>query len=405
MISQPIVDAARDTAAATGLPAEYILTVVDVESGGRDVESYDGRTPHLLPEPRVFYKLLPEAKRAAAVASGLAMASGRPDYTAIAGTSAARCARLAAMVAVDEEAGYGACSYGLPQIMGEHAADLGYPSAKALFERFRDGGVHEQVAALVKLVDHMGIRADLMAGRWERVAAVYNGPAWKENDYANKLAAAHARWHAQLGAGAVPEPDAGMLALGDKGPAVESLQRTLTRIGYVVRVDGDFGPSTETQVLGFQHQHGIQADGRVGPETLRALTGAKPRPLGARALATARSVGRSTRIGFKARMGKLAAVGVGAVQAFHAAGVGPSDVVAHVQSVVDTVTSARTTYQGLVDLLPSADSVPHGLASVALATASSPTAVATVGGCVGLWTLCHGILRDRTSDEVSGRTA
>lgn len=404
-ISAPVVEAAKSVAGREGMPASRILALIEVETGGREVEPYDGRTPALLPEPRWFWKLLPEGKRAGAVEAGLAMASGTPDYAAIAPTSQARVERLAAMVAVDEEAGYGACSFGLPQILGLHGVELGYGSAKGLFEAFRDRGVGEQVEAMVRLVDNMGIRQDLAAGRWEAVAEHYNGPRWRENAYAEKLSAADAEWHARLGTGAVEfVPDETMLQLGDRGPAVESLQRSLTALGYVVRVDGAFGPATEVQVLGFQHQHGIEADAKVGPETFRALAGALPRPPGTRALATVRSVARSTSIGVKARWAKLVALGAGGLQVASAGGVTPGGVVDQVQQAVDTATRARTTFSAAADLIAPAAGAPHGLASVAYAAASSPSTVAVVGGCVGVWCLAHGILRDRTADEVSGRT-
>lgn len=404
-LSAPAVEACRTVGRDTGLPPECLATVLEVETGGREVEPYDGRTPALLPEPRVFYRLLPENLRAHAVAAGLAMASGTPDYTAIAGSSQQRVERLAAMVGVHEEAGYGACSYGLPQIMGEHGRDLGYGTARGLFEHFRDGGVHEQVSALAHLIDHMGIREDLVAGRWQAVARAYNGPAWARNGYADKLARAHATWSARMGTGQVDfASDPTMLQLGDHGASVESLQRVLVRLRWPVRVDGDYGTATQTQVLGFQAANGLDRDGKVGPETRRALATAKPRAMGARALATMRSVARTTVIGVRARAGKALALGVGTVQVAHVAGVGPSEVLDHIQTVTDTVSRAKTTYEGLVDVLPSPEAVPHGLASVALATATSPTAAATVAGCVGVWAVCHGILRARTDDERSGST-
>ncbi len=293
MISAPVVEATKKVASSSGIPASRLLALVQTETGGREVETYDGRTPALLPEPVWFYRLLPEGKRDGALKSGLAMASGHPDYSAIAGTSQARVERLAAMVALDEEAGYGACSFGLPQILGTHGVELGYGSAKALFEAFRDKGVEEQIDAMIRLVDSMGIRQDLVAGNWEVVAAHYNGPNWRENDYAHKLASADAEWHARLTTGEIDfTPDDGMLQLGDRGEGVESLQRVLCAKGYVVRVDGEFGASTEVQVCGFQKQNGITPDGKVGPETRQKLAESPPRPPGARALATMASVAK-----------------------------------------------------------------------------------------------------------------
>jgi Transglycosylase-like domain/Putative peptidoglycan binding domain len=57
---------------------------------------------------------------------------------------------------------------------------------------------------------------------------------------------------------------------GDRGPAVENIQRELG-----LSVDGVFGPMTEQAVTRFQESHGLEADGIVGPITRDAL-GLKP---------------------------------------------------------------------------------------------------------------------------------
>jgi peptidoglycan hydrolase-like protein with peptidoglycan-binding domain len=55
-------------------------------------------------------------------------------------------------------------------------------------------------------------------------------------------------------------------------PAVRTLQRRLTRLGYAPGpVDGLFGPRTQAAVLAFQTRHHLTADGVVGPDTHRRL--------------------------------------------------------------------------------------------------------------------------------------
>ena len=37
--------------------------------------------------------------------------------------------------------------------------------------------------------------------------------------------------------------------------------------------DGNFGGETETAVLAYQHKHGLQEDGKAGPETMSHILG------------------------------------------------------------------------------------------------------------------------------------
>ena len=59
---------------------------------------------------------------------------------------------------------------------------------------------------------------------------------------------------------------------GATGEAVVNLQTRLQALGYYTgTVDGQFGPGTRTAVTAFQQQHGLTADGIVGPETSELL--------------------------------------------------------------------------------------------------------------------------------------
>lgn len=58
---------------------------------------------------------------------------------------------------------------------------------------------------------------------------------------------------------------------GQKGAAVTELQQLLTKAGYPVGIDGDFGPQTEGAVKRFQTAQGLASSGVVNKSTLDAL--------------------------------------------------------------------------------------------------------------------------------------
>jgi hypothetical protein len=69
-----------------------------------------------------------------------------------------------------------------------------------------------------------------------------------------------------------------MLKLGSNGPLVRELQSNLNHAGPTrlprLPVDGDFGSLTMARTMEFQNEHGLEADGVAGPNTLHALSGA-----------------------------------------------------------------------------------------------------------------------------------
>ena len=58
---------------------------------------------------------------------------------------------------------------------------------------------------------------------------------------------------------------------GDIGATVASLQRQLIAVGFKIKPDAVFGPSTEASIIAFQKRAGLVADGIVGPKTQAAL--------------------------------------------------------------------------------------------------------------------------------------
>lgn len=58
---------------------------------------------------------------------------------------------------------------------------------------------------------------------------------------------------------------------GDKSPYVADLQQMLVKKGATIKVDGDFGPATESAVRFFQVNNGLNATGSIDTNTLNKL--------------------------------------------------------------------------------------------------------------------------------------
>jgi len=65
------------------------------------------------------------------------------------------------------------------------------------------------------------------------------------------------------------------LSIGAEGEDVEKVQQLLKKLGYMSKVTGYFGSTTDTAVRSFQHNNGLKVDGKVGKKTMALLTSGK----------------------------------------------------------------------------------------------------------------------------------
>ena len=164
---------------------DEIHAFLDVETRGAGFDS-KGRIKMLF-EPHIFYREIRPDARARAVEDGLAYKKWgtkrypRDSYP-----------RLKMAMAHDPEAALRSCSWGLGQIMGFNHKLAGYPSAADMVEAFRRGE-KEQLRGAINFIEANALDDDLREHDWHGFARGYNGPGYRKNGYAKKLAQAFAK--------------------------------------------------------------------------------------------------------------------------------------------------------------------------------------------------------------------
>lgn len=174
-----------------GVPLACVKAVNEVESRGSGFLA-DGR-PVILLERHVAYR---QAKAAGLAVDAMALRypnlvnPKRGGYTGGAGEWS-RFDNLRSVT--NQQTAIEACSWGLFQVMGYHWAALGYASAEEFQAKMMAGEDHH-LDAFVRyvLLDPALVKA-LKAKKWAEFARLYNGPAYKENLYDAKLAAAYVK--------------------------------------------------------------------------------------------------------------------------------------------------------------------------------------------------------------------
>ncbi|MBN3005575.1 N-acetylmuramidase family protein [Chromobacterium alkanivorans] len=173
-----------------GVPLACVKAVNAVESRGSGFLD-DGR-PAILLERHIAYRQGKEAGMPVDVMASRYSNLINPKRGGYAGGSAewARFDNLRSITS--QQIAVEACSWGMFQVMGYHWAALGYADAED-FQRAMMASEANQLDAFVRyvLLDPALSKA-LKAKKWAEFARLYNGPAYKENLYDAKLAAAYA---------------------------------------------------------------------------------------------------------------------------------------------------------------------------------------------------------------------
>lgn len=174
------------------VPLASIKAVNTVESVGCGILP-DGR-PKILLERHVAFRLAKEARMDADALAARFPAIINKARGGYAG-GASEWVRFDSLRGITNQAvAVGACSWGLFQIMGYHWQALGYASAED-FQMAMFNNEGHQLDAFVRYVQNdPALLKALRARKWADFAHRYNGPAYAENSYDAKLAAAYARF-------------------------------------------------------------------------------------------------------------------------------------------------------------------------------------------------------------------
>lgn len=144
-------------------------------------------------------------------------------------------------------------------------AGAGNLAHSSMLERFNAGDLQGAADAFLSWTRSKGVVLPglVKRRRVERemfLTGAYPGVVLPPTDTARALTAAH------------------IVARGDKGADVVTLQRQLVAAGFPVGADGDFGSGTDAAVRAFQAARGLPVDGVVGLKTWMALEHAQPAP-------------------------------------------------------------------------------------------------------------------------------
>lgn len=254
------------------VPVHALNSILNIESKGRPFDD-KGRLI-ILPEKHVFWRELKGKLRTQAQALGLAARKWKKtNYKGLGGIgSDERWVRLAQMERIDQTAALRSASYGGPQIMGFNAGLCGF-SLVSDFVISMAKSEDNQIKSFIAFLEGIGLVDDIRNLDFFSIARRYNGSGQVEY-YARLLIAEFEKLSGKVWK--VGQKRQGTLRLGSSGRQVEALQEKLVGLGYHVTTDGDFGPATRRQLVAFQLDHGLKADGVVGTKTQAGLVTALP---------------------------------------------------------------------------------------------------------------------------------
>jgi len=274
-----------------GLKAVHVQTVIDVETSGKGFDAL-GWVEFLF-EPHLYYRNVSGDELLVAEAGGFAYPKwrGPGSYPK---TLQLRHDQFTKAYDLNATAALKSASWGLGQILGSECEEAGYKTPQEMITAFAKSEAN-QVRGMLNLIKGRGLDKDLLGfpnmANCRHFALRYNGAAYEHNNYHVKLQQTYLKLlQSQRGQdtlspmlsqppvsqpSVVPAAMPDVLKLGDKdqdiyGP-VHNLQQALYDLGYVVDVDGDFGPQTREAVLAWKGNSGLDTSPDLSSQDMEQL--------------------------------------------------------------------------------------------------------------------------------------
>lgn len=238
---------------ALGIDAPTLWAILYVETHGCGY--FSSRRPQILFERHLFHQYT--GGKFDAVAPDIS--NPIPGGYGPGGDS--QYARLAAAYALDPEAALQAASWGLGQILGVHATEIGYKSVDDMVDAMACSE-DKQLQAVVGFIQHKKLETALQKQQWADYARVYNGSDYAKNQYDTRLQQAYTSFQ-----DTTRRPDL----------SVRTAQMLLHLLGYDPHgVDGSMGAHTLTALHNFQVDQKLPLTPGINDDVISTLVGALP---------------------------------------------------------------------------------------------------------------------------------
>lgn len=164
------------------VPEHVIWALRKVEANGKAFS--DGR-PIVAWEAHVFFRRLPQSKRARAVAARLAHSKwGVISYKL---RQSSRYEQIHNALAIDVDAALESASWGSFQIMGFNWKRCGYDSVQAFVQAMTESEGEQLIACCHFIRADRTMHKAMRDGNWAGFAKRYNGPGYAKHDYDGRL--------------------------------------------------------------------------------------------------------------------------------------------------------------------------------------------------------------------------